>query len=143
MRVELYEDGNWLLSGEAFSIYSSCMYQPTYGDYKTQMEDYLSDSSIKVFVYEDLGRKTGMIVLKLLADAAEIIGIAVSANFRCKGIGKQLIQHVMESENLKSIIAQTDGDSIDFYRKCGFSEKKSIIEYPDGAVVRYNCVLVK
>ena len=141
MRVLLCEDADWLLSEEAFSIYASCMYHPTYDEYNTQMEDYLLDSSVKVFVSENRGRKTGMMVLKLSEAAAEIIGIAVSDNARRKGIGKQLIQRVMKSENLESVKAQTDDDSIGFYRKCGFSEERVVIEYSDGSVVRYNCVL--
>ncbi len=143
MKVMVCEDADWLLSEEAFSIYASCMYHPTYKDYKAQMEDYMHDSSTKVFVCEDRGRKTGMMVLKLSEDAAEIIGIAVSENARRNGIGKQLIQSVMESGNLESIKAQTDDDSIGFYRKCGFSEERIVIEYPDGSAVRYNCVLHK
>ena len=141
MIVLLCEDADWLLSEEAFSIYASCMYHPTYDEYKTQMEDYLLDSSVKVFVSENRGRKTGMMVLKLSEAAAEIIGIAVSDNARRKGIGKQLIQRVMKSDNLESVKAQTDDDSIGFYRKCGFSEERIVIEYSDGSVVRYNCVL--
>ena len=141
MKVLLCEDADWLLSEEAFSIYASCMYHPTYDEYKTQMEDYLLDSSVKVFVSENRGRKTGIMVLKLSEAAAEIIGIAVSDNARRKGIGKQLIQRVMKSENLESVKAQTDDDSIGFYRKCGFSEERIVIEYSDGSVVRYNCVL--
>ncbi len=143
MKVMVCEDADWLLSEEAFSIYASCMYHPTYKDYKAQMEDYMHDSSTKVFVCEDRGRKTGMMVLKLSEDADEIIGIAVSENARRKGIGKQLIQSVMKSENLGSVRAQTDDDSIGFYRRCGFSEERIVIEYPDGSAVRYNCVLHK
>ena len=141
MKVAVCEDADWLLSEEAFSIYASCMYHPTYDEYKTQMEDYLLDSSVKVFVSENRGRKTGMMVLKLSEAAAKIIGIAVSDNARRKGIGKRLIQRVMKSENLESVKAQTDDDSIGFYRKCGFSEERIVIEYSDGSVVRYNCVL--
>ena len=139
MKKMLCEDTDWLLSEEAFSIYASCMYHPTYNDYVGLMEDYLSDTSKKVFVYEDRGKKTGLMVLKISEDAAEIIGIAVSDNARRKGIGTQLIQRVMESEDLKSVKAQTDDDSIGFYRKCGFSDERIVIEYPDGAAVRYNC----
>ncbi len=143
MKVVLCEDADWLLSEEAFSIYASCMYHPTYEDYKAQMENLLTAPSTKVFVYEDQGRKTGMMILKFSDAAAEIIGIAVSVDARRKGIGKQMIRHAMESENLKSVKAQTDEDSIGFYRKCGFLEEKIVIEYPDGSVVRYNCVLHK
>ena len=107
MKKMLCEDTDWLLSEEAFSIYASCMYHPTYNDYVGLMEDYLSDTSKKVFVYEDRGKKTGLMVLKISEDAAEIIGIAVSDNARRKGIGTQLIQRVMESEDLKSVKAQS------------------------------------
>ena len=137
------EDTDWLLSEEAFSIYASCMYHPTYNDYVGRMEDYLSDTSKKVFVYEDRGKKTGLMVLKISEDAAEIIGIAVSEKLRRRGIGKQLILSAMELEGIGKIEAQTDDDSIGFYRRCGFSEEKSIIDYPDGSVVRYNCILNK
>jgi len=107
------------------------------------MEGFLQASSAKVFVCEDRDKKTGLMVLKISEDAAEIIGIAVSDNARRKGIGTQLIQRVMESEDLKSVKAQTDDYSIGFYRKCGFSDERIVIEYPDGAAVRYNCVLHK
>ena len=143
MKVMLCENADWLLSEEAFSIYASCMYHPTYEEYKAQMEDCLRDSSVKVFVCVNLDKKAGMMVLKSSGVAAELIGIAVSDNARCKGIGKQLIQSVIESENLESVKAQTDDDSIGFYRKCGFTEEKLVKEYSDGEVVRYNCVLCK
>ena len=143
MKTVLCENTEWLLSEEAFSIYASCMYHPTYEEYKVSMEDYLHDSSVKVFVCENRGKRIGMMVLKSSGVAAEIIGIAVSDNARHKGIGKELIQRVMETEHLERIKAQTDEDSIGFYRKCGFSEERIVKEYPDGAVVRYNCALYK
>ena len=107
------------------------------------MEGFLQASSVKVFVCEARNRKTGMMVLKFSEAAAEIIGIAVSVDARRKGIGKQLIRRVMELDDLECVKAQTDDDSIGFYRRCGFSEEKSIIDYPDGSVVRYNCILNK
>ena len=143
MKVILCEDTDWLLSEEAFSIYASCMYHPTFEDYKKRMKDYLSDPSVKVFIYEDWGEKTGMMVLRLSNADAEIMGIAVSENARLKGIGKQLIKSVAESLKLECVRAQTDDDSIGFYRKCGFSEERIVVEYPDGSTVRYNCTLYK
>ena len=49
----------------------------------------------------------------------------------------------MELDDLECVKAQTDDDSIGFYRKCCFSEEKIVIEYPDGPAVRYNCILYK
>lgn len=143
MKTVLCEDSDWLMSEEAFSIYASCMYHPTYEDYKAKMEDCLSDPAVKVFVCKVQGRKTGMMVLRLSEASAEIIGIAVSENARRKGIGKQLILNAMQTEDLASVRAQTDDDSIGFYRKCGFSEERTVIQYPDGPAVRYNCVLYR
>ena len=143
MNALIFSEKSWLLSEEAFSIYCQCMYHATYEDFQAQMDIYLSDPSVKVFVCEDRDNKVAMMVLDTSGNTAEIIGIAVSGKFQHKGIGKQLIQSVMESENLDSIKAQTDDDSIGFYRKCGFTDERVEIEYPDGFAVRYNCVLRK
>ena len=143
MIVRICWDREWLLSKEAFSIYSQCMYHATFDDYKVQMAEFLSLDSVQVFVCEKQGVKTAIMVLDLSDKIAEIVGIAVEVKHRCQGIGKHLIQYVMESEQLKSVKAQTDDDSSGFYRKCGFSYEKVEIEYPDGTAVRYNCVLSK
>ena len=47
----------------------------------------------------------------------------------------------MELERLKCMKAQTDDDAIGFYRSCGFRDERTVMEYPDGKTVRYNCIL--
>ena len=136
-------DKSWLTSEEAFSIYAPCMYQPAYEDYKSLMEKYFSDPSVKIFVCETEGDKAGILVLKEDGFEAEILGIAVKMDQRKKGIGKDMVYQVMEIEHLKRITAQTDDDAIGFYRNSGFEAEKVVIEYPDGAAVRYNCVFQK
>ena len=143
MSVMLCIDEDWLLSEEAFLLYASCMYQPRYENFKKQMEDLINDPSVRVYVCKSRGEKTGMMVLKFSDSGAEIIGIAVPEKFRRRGIGRNLIQFAMESEDVKWIEAQTDDDSVGFYRKCGFTEERIVVDYPDGSVVRYNCVLCK
>ncbi|MBR4473615.1 MAG: GNAT family N-acetyltransferase [Oscillospiraceae bacterium] len=143
MNIVLCGDRDWLLSEEAYMLYAPCMYQPAYDDFKIQMEDLLNDQSVRVYVCENRGKKTGMMVLKFSDSGAEIIGIAVPEKFRRRGIGRHLIQFAMESEDVKWIEAQTDDDSVGFYRKCGFTEERIVVDYPDGSVVRYNCVLCK
>ena len=141
MNVVLCSDAPWLLSEEAFLLYASCMYRPTYEDFKIQMEGFLNDPSVSIFVCENQGEKTGMMVLKYSDAVAEIIGVAVPEKLRRQGIGNHMIQFVMESEGLDRIEAQTDDDSVGFYRKCGFAEERTVVDYPDGSVIRYNCVL--
>ena len=139
MSTLLFSDRDWLTSEEAFSIYAPCMYQPKYEDFVAQMEEYFSDPSVKIFVCETEGDKTGILVLKEDGYEAEIVGIAVKMDQRKKGIGKDMVYQVMEIEHLKRITAQTDDDAIGFYRNSGFEAEKVVIEYPDGAAVRYNC----
>ncbi len=141
MPVAIFRDADWLLSEEAFSLYAPCMYRPVYEDYRARMEGFLTDPSVKVFVCEDQGRKTGMMVLKYDGTDAEIIGIAVSEASRRRGMGRKLIQNALGSGDLERIKAETDGESIGFYRKCGFEEERRVIKYPDGPAVRYACVL--
>ncbi|WP_078786203.1 GNAT family N-acetyltransferase [Eubacterium ruminantium] len=51
-----------------------------------------------------------MIILKLSDTAAEIIGIAVSVDARHKGIGKELIQSVIKSEEIEKILFPDSSD---------------------------------
>ncbi len=140
-------DKSWLTSEEVFSIYSPCMYQPAYKDFIAQMEKYFSDPSVEIFVCDMDGEKAGILVLRETKAAegaetgpeAEILGIAVRKDLRGKGIGKEMVCQVMETEHLKKITAQTDDDAIGFYRKSGFEEERVVIVYPNGSVVRYNC----
>ena len=137
MSTVLCSDRDWLTSKEAFSIYAPCMYQPTFDDFVAQMEEYFSEPSVKIFVCENEGEKAGILVLK----GEEILGIAVRKDQRKKGLGRDMVYQVMETEHLKRITAQTDDDAIGFYRNSGFEAERVVIEYPDGTAVRYNCVL--
>ena len=137
MFTVLCSDRDWLTSKEAFSIYAPCMYQPTFDDFVAQMEEYFSEPSVKIFVCENEGEKAGILVLK----GEEILGIAVRKDQRKKGLGRDMVYQVMETEHLKRITAQTDDDAIGFYRNSGFEAERVVIEYPDGTAVRYNCVL--
>ncbi len=137
----LCNDREWLLSDEAFLVYAPCMYQPTYEKYISRMEQYISDPSVKIYVCETQGKKAGILVLNISYTVAEIQGIAVAEDLRRQGIGKEMILKVMESEGLDTIRAWTDDDAIGFYRRCGFSEKRIVTEFPDGSTILYNCIL--
>ena len=141
MEVALCRDMDWLLSEDAFSIYASCLYMPTYENFRKRMESYVSDPLVKIYVSAEGDERIGILVLQVLNAEAEIMGIAVSDHYRNQGIGRHIILQVMAQENLKCIKAQTDDDAIGFYRSCGFRDEMTVMDYPDGQTVRYNCVL--
>lgn len=53
--------------------------------------------------------------------AAELLHIAVKSSERRNGIGRQLVKLVIQEENLEELVAETDRDAVDFYRRCGFA----------------------
>ena len=141
MEVILCDDLGWLLSEEAFSLYSLCMHQPAYEEYKLQMKRFDSDPFVKVFVCRQNDEAIGIMSLDRSDAVPGIVGIAVPERYRRQGIGRHMIQRIMDLERLDRIKAQTDDDAIGFYRQCGFADEQVIKEYPDGQSVRYNCVL--
>ena len=141
MDIALCTDRDWLISEEAFSIYASCMYKPSFADYKTHIESCMADPSVKIYVCTIGGERAGILILRKQDPVSEIVGIAVSPQFRRRKVGKSMLFCMMKKEQLTAIRAQTDEDAIGFYRKCGFSETKEIVEYPDGKAARYTCCL--
>ena len=141
MKVVLCSDTDRLLSEESFSVYSACMYRPVYEDYKAIMEGFLSSPCVKVFVCEKHGDTAGILVLDETEAIPEIAGIAVSEEMRFQGIGKYMIHQVIRNEDLLMVKAQTDEESVGFYRKCGFTDERVVREFPDGLSVRYDCYL--
>ena len=141
MRIVICQDTERLFSEKAFSVYKDCMYKPTFEKYRNIMGELVSDAIVRIFLCETGDGIVGMLVLKKEVDKAEIVGIAVSSNYRRQGIARQMLQHAITEENLQAVFAQTDDDAVGFYRKCGFAAKEENIEYPDGVCVRYNCEL--
>lgn len=105
------------------------------------MERLVSEPYVKIYVCEVNNKKEGILVLDKRSSNSEIIGIAVSGNCRHNGIGRYMIQQVMDLEQLEVLSAQTDDDAVGFYYRCGFTVETEIKEYPNGAVNRYHCEL--
>ena len=141
MRIVICQDTERLFSEKAFAVYKHCMYKPTFEKYRNAMRVVVCDAHSKIYFCEDNGSIVGMLVMKKEADKAEIVGVAVSEEYRHQGIAKQMLRHAIAEEGLQAVFAQTDDDAVGFYRKCGFEVMKEDIEYPDGVRVRYNCEL--
>ena len=73
----------------------------------------------------------------------EILGIAVDLSVRGKGIGSYMINQVVNDYGLLSVYAETDIDSVGFYRNNDFSIVEFSEIYGDEPVVRYKCELTE
>lgn len=78
-----------------------------------------------------------IIGLKIAGKHGDINHIAVIEDYRNKGIGKQIIRHVVHYFSLQNLNAETDEEALSFYEKCGFSCKAFSGKYGE----RYQCIL--
>lgn len=131
-----------LLTENAYKVYASCMYMPTWEKYKARMELLVMDPMIQAYGYWENGTIIGLIVIRNLGDySCEIIGIAVDAACRQQGVGQSLIQYVMESLHYTRVIAETDDEAVGFYKNCGFEVVPFVVHNHEHMYTRYKCEL--
>ena len=147
-------DREWLLSEDAYKIYSSCMYEPTFERYAARMDQYISSPTTIIYTYRTVNYKAGILVIdsddEEMAEGnqsdtrdtcPEILGIAVDSSCRGFGIGRKMIRYAMKTGQYGKLYAQTDKDAVEFYRRCGFDISEEVVQYPNGEVTRYHCSL--
>lgn len=77
----------------------------------------------------------GVAGIEIAVENGTIKHIAISDRYRKQKIGKNLIIYIAKQFSLKHIVAETDDDSVEFYKKCGFQCFSFIAQYGK----RYRC----
>ena len=140
--IEMIELNGDFCTSEVYQIYCDCMYQPTWEKFCRKAEKYLADSNVRLLSAVENSTVLGIIVLQKQTDErTEIIGIAVSQHCRRCGIGRKMVAAAMTLSHTKQLYAETDADAVTFYQGCGFQTESHVETFPDGEVVRYQCVL--
>lgn len=119
-----------LYTEAAYAVYSDCMYKPDYQKYL----QHISEPDILCFGAFHEGELSGILIIK----EGEILGIAVHQRVRGHGLGRSLIAHA--AQHFSTLSAETDDDSVGFYRSCGFECTRFERVFPDGISVRYKCI---
>jgi ribosomal protein S18 acetylase RimI-like enzyme len=70
------------------------------------------------------GRPVGVLGYRMEATEAIILHIAVDAAWRGRGIGRSLLLWL--AGRVASMVAETDGGAVGFYRQCGFSVEPAV-----------------
>ncbi|MHB1611872.1 MAG: GNAT family N-acetyltransferase [Sulfobacillus sp.] len=79
----------------------------------------------------------GVVGFERSGDSAEILHIAVDERQRHRGIGRRMLDQLIAVEALAELIAETDRDAVEFYRRCGFATRSLGEKYP--GVERFHC----
>jgi ribosomal protein S18 acetylase RimI-like enzyme len=83
------------------------------------------------------GELVGVVGLCPQGSAVEIRHLAVDARHRQCGIGRQLLIYCQSIYPGKTLIAETDREAKEFYRKCGFTCRSMGEKYP--GTERFEC----
>ena len=129
---------------QTYEIYKHCMFMPTEEKFNNKVDLFLNDNSVKIFACFEQHKILGVMVVSFIEQQKiEIIGIAVDASVRGKGVGSYIINQVINNYGLLSVYAETDNDTVGFYRNNGFNIVEFSEIYGDETVVRYKCELTK
>ena len=91
-----------------------------------------------LFVTLDKDKVIGIIGVDITAAPhGWILHLAVRPDYRKRGIGRSLIDELMQKLALQSVSLETDQDAVGFYRACGFKVREIISKWP--GVHRYLC----
>ena len=123
---------------EVLALLKPSVYNPTPERLKSRAEKYSADKNIFVYACKIDSVYAGIVVLKTENDTAEILDIAVKPKYRKHGIGRKLIDFIFNRFPVDTIIAETDDEAVEFYKRCGFTIT-SVGEFCD--TKRYFCKL--
>lgn len=84
-----------------------------------------------IYVYDDNNKILGFIHIQTSFDEADIINIVVDKNNRNQGIGKQLINYVIDDNKLTALNLEvrTKNPAVLFYQKLNFKIYRTIKKY--------------
>jgi len=103
------------------------------------VEAYKADPGLELYGYEEEGELIGVVGFRKNEEGRlNIEHIAVASDYRGLGYGRGLILETIEMKNPAVIVAETDEESVNFYRSIGF-EIESLGEIYPG-VERFKCI---
>jgi ribosomal protein S18 acetylase RimI-like enzyme len=112
-------------------ILAPTMYNPTAERVAQVCQRYQTEPTWRLFGYRHRGAIVGCLGLELSSqDQVVIRHIAVAPTWRGHGIGKALIRYAIRTLAVRYIVAETDCEAVEFYRRCGFAVQSLGEIYP-------------
>lgn len=134
-------NGKGLLSDPQMLRLLACsQFEPTAEKLARLVSRVQADESVFAFTHFHGGEPDGILLLREEGESSFVISsIAVAPNARGAGIGSGLLRAAATELGCRLIRAETDGDAVGFYRRCGFDVRSLGEKYP--GCVRYACTL--
>ncbi len=127
-----------LFDPEVLTLLAPSVYNPTPERLKHRAEEYAADSNVKAYACNNSEKYIGIVVFVTENGTTEILDIAVKPEYRKHGIGRKLINFIFNRFPVDTIIAETDDETVGFYKRYGFAVTPTK-EFSD--IRRYFCKL--
>lgn len=99
---------------------------------------YDSPGEAELYVFEEDGKKIGLIGFKMVENQLDIMHLAVHPEERSKGYGREIIIAALLLKQPQFVSADTDEEGADFFRNIGFRVTGFIP--PSGGAEQFHCV---
>ncbi|MBP2100714.1 GNAT family N-acetyltransferase [Enterococcus rivorum] len=133
---------NLVTNDSAQVLLSNCFVYPNQPQrFAEKINQYSQGSKYKTYSIISRSKELLGIIIIEQKDAQTIIiqGIACELTFRNQGIGRKMVNYIIDICQPTTILAETDDDAIDFYKKLGFNMEMQKEKYPENT--RYLCKL--
>ncbi|WP_239454458.1 GNAT family N-acetyltransferase [Bacillus suaedaesalsae] len=88
---------------------------------EAEYEHYIHLQNRKLYGYEQAGNFVACIGIEDKgSNSYELRHIAVDPLYREAGLGRKMLQDVVQQHKMDALYAETDQAAVSFYRKCGF-----------------------
>ena len=90
-----------------------------------KIDEDIKHDYVHIYVYEEDNKVLGFIQTEYHYEITDIINIAVDANYQGKGIGKRLIQYVLDNCNSDKLMLEVKANNtsaIKLYESMGFKQ---------------------
>ncbi len=123
---------------DLLSILAPSVGCPTPNKLSSLADRYARDSSWSAHALFDRAIPAGILGLELTSPGCgRIRHIAVIPEARRLGLGRRMIEGIRVAASLQELYAETDGDAVLFYERCGFTVRSLGERHP--GVERFGC----
>lgn len=100
-----------------------------------KIEEDIKNDYVHIYVYEEDNKILGFVQIEDHFEITDIINIAVDQEYQGKGIGKELLQYVIDNTKAEKIMLELREDNskaFNLYKHMGFNEIHIRPNYYDG-----------